>query len=412
MTKSTAARQIDLFEHVAGAYAQPQSGRLTNAELYRMAVGRAGVDPKLLNETAPVGRAGDQRSLLKRAIRWHQQTLRSLGLIERVEGERAVWELTEAGKKKMRTVKDNIAAIAFSTDLGLAIWGNCHHVFSKWDEPIFLALTSTPYPLQKPRAYGNPPVEDFIDFISRVVEPIANKLVPGGNILLSLSNDVHLPKSPARSLYFEKLTIALCERFGLYKMDTLIWESNKAPGPIQWASLQRMQFNTAYEPILWLCNDPVRCIANNQRVLEPHTEQHQKLIDQGGVKHVAVNGDGVYRLRPGSYGNPTAGRIPRNVLHVPNNCASQRAYKKRAREIGLQPHGAPMPLALARKLIRFMTDVDQLVVDPCAGSMTTALASELEGRRWAATDVVYDYVRGAAERFRQFEGFDLALDAA
>jgi hypothetical protein len=42
--------------------------------------------------------------------------------------------------------------------------------------------------------------------------------------------------------------------------------------------------------------------------------------------------------------------------------------------------------------------------------MTTALACELEGRRWAATDVVLDYVRGAAERFREHAGFELALD--
>jgi DNA modification methylase len=57
-----------------------------------------------------------------------------------------------------------------------------------------------------------------------------------------------------------------------------------------------------------------------------------------------------------------------------------------------------------------MTDVEQLVVDPCSGSITTGLACELEGRRWAASENVFDYARGAAERFRECEGFDLALD--
>ncbi|MCA3175349.1 MAG: site-specific DNA-methyltransferase, partial [Burkholderiales bacterium] len=47
-----------------------------------------------------------------------------------------------------------------------------------------------------------------------------------------------------------------------------------------------------------------------------------------------------------------------------------------AKDLGLTAHGAPMPLALARKLIRFLTDVGNLVVDPCAGSMTTPLAAE------------------------------------
>ena len=410
MPSTTRARQLDLFEHVAGAYAQPESGRLTNAELYRMAAGRAGIDACELDRETPVGRTGTKRSLMKRAIRWHQQTLRKLGLIERVDGKRAVWELTEAGKQKLRKVRDELCVLAFSTDLGIAIWGNATNVFSRWDEPIFLALTSPPYPLRAPRAYGNPPISEYIDFICRLVEPIAKSLVPGGNVVLSVSNDIFESNSPARSTYLEELTIALCKRLDLHLMDRLIWASNKPPGPVQWASKQRMQLNAGYEPILWFCNEPRKCLADNRRVLEPHTEAHKKLIARGGVQETRVNGDGAYRLRPGAYGNPTAGRIPRNVLQVSNHSADQRAYKVKARGLGLQPHGAPMPLELARKLVRFMTDVDQLVVDPCGGSMTTGLACELEGRRWAATDLVFDYVRGAAERFREQAGFELALD--
>ena len=70
-----------------------------------------------------------------------------------------------------------------------------------------------------------------------------------------------------------------------------------------------------------------------------------------------------------------------------------------------------MPLELVRKLVKFMTNVGQLVVDPCSGSMTTALACELEGRPWIATEIGFDYVRGGAERFTQFDGFELALNA-
>jgi DNA modification methylase len=405
------SQQIDLFEHVAQAYAQPRSGRLTNAELYRMAVGRAGVAECVLEHAVPIGEAGIKRSLVKRAIRWHQQTLRQMGLIEKVDGSRGVWELTQEGRGKLRKAKDGVAALGFSTDLGIAIWGSSSRVFERWDEPIFLALTSPPYPLRTPRAYGNPPIEEYIDFICRIIEPIARNLVPGGNVVLSLSNDIFESKSPARSLYLEKLTIALCERLGLHLMDRLVWESNKPPGPTKWASEQRMQLNMGYEPLLWFCNDPLKCIADNRRVLEPHTAAHKKLIENGGEKRVAVNGDGAYRIRQGSYSNPTEGKIPRNCFHIGNNCSSQRAYKKAARELGLPTHGATMPLALARKLVKFMTDVGQLVVDPCGGSMTTPLACELEGRSWAATDIVLDYVRGGAERFTDFEGYELALDA-
>jgi site-specific DNA-methyltransferase (cytosine-N4-specific) len=401
--------QIDLFEHVAGAYAQPISGRLSNDELYRITAGRAGIHTSVLNEKKPIGQAQTERSVLKRSIRWHQQTLRQLGLIERVEGARGIWELTESGKSKLRKIKDGVGVLGFSTNLGIAVWSNCIRVFDRMDEPIFLALTSPPYPLHKPRAYGNPPIDEYIDFICHTIEPIVRNLVRGGNVVLSLG-DVYEKGLPAKSTYIEELTIALRKRLGLHLMNRLVWESNKPPGPYQWASKARMQLNEGYEFCLWFCNAPEYCIADNRRVLEPHTKAQQKLIEKGGEERININGDGAYRIRNGSYGNPTVGRIPRNVFHVPNNCMNQRAYKQRAKELGLQPHGATMPIKLARQLIRFLTDVGQLVVDPFAGSMTTPLAAEIEGRPWMATDVVFDYVRGGAERFRQCDGFNLSLD--
>ncbi|MDW5419132.1 DNA methyltransferase [Iodobacter sp. CM08] len=403
------ANQIDLFEHVAGAYAQPISGRLTNKELYRIAVGRAGIEASNLNRKTPVGQAGKERSILKRQIRWRQQTLRQLGIIERVEGMRGVWELTQAGKSKLLKIRDGISVLGFRTDLGMAIWSNCTSVFSKWDEPIFLVLTSPPYPLSQPRAYGNPPIEEYLDFICQSIEPLVRNLVKGGNVVLSLG-DVFEQGSPAKSTYIEELTIALRKRLGLYLMNRIVWESNKPPGPIQWASKQRMQLNEGYEFCLWFCNDPNACIADNRRVLEPHTEAHKKLIERGGEQRVAIHGDGAYHIRHGSYGQPTVGRIPRNVFHVSNHCASQRAYKKRAKEMGLVPHGATMPLKLARKLVRFLTDVEQTVADPFGGSMTTPFACELENRSWIATENVFDYVRGGAERFVDRPGYELRLN--
>ena len=410
MSAAAPSRQLDLFAHVGGAYAQPASGRLSNAELYRIVAGRAGMPAEQVSAKSPIGRAATPRSVVQRAIRWHQQSLRALGLIEKVDGQRGVWELTAAGRSKLRKIRDDLGVVGFSTDLGLAVWSNCTRVFSRLDEPVFLALTSPPYPLRQPRAYGNPPIEEYIDFLCGAIEPIARNLVPGGNVVLSLG-DVFEPHSPAKSTYIEELTIALRRRLGLHLMNRIVWQSNKPPGPVQWASLQRMQLNEGYEFCLWFCNDPVRCIADNRRILEPHTEQHAALQRRGGETRRSVNGDGAHRIRPGSYGQPTPGRIARNIFAVSNNCASQRAYKRRARELGLAAHGATMPLALARKLVRFLSDVGQLVADPFAGSMTTPLACEMEDRPWIATETVYDYVRGGAERFTEYPGFSCPLVA-
>lgn len=214
--------QLDLFEHVGGAYAQVSGGRLSNEDLYRMALGRAMADRALLDVTEPVGKSGAQRSLVTRAIRWHQQSLKHLGLIQRVADKRGVWELTAAGRAKLQTVRPGLAVLGFSTNLGVAIVGDCHHVFSRIDEPVCLALTSPPYPLAKPRAYGNPTLDDYVDFICRCLEPIARNLVSGGNIVLSLG-DVFERGSPSKSTYIEELILALKKRLGLSLMNRIIW---------------------------------------------------------------------------------------------------------------------------------------------------------------------------------------------
>lgn len=401
--------QIDLFEHIAGAFAQTENGRLTNADLYRMAAGRAGISKAALEATSPIGKAGEMRSPVKQRIKWGCQDLKALGLVRRVDGERGVWELTEEGNNKLRKIRDDVSCLAYSTDLGIAIWSDAHRVFSRLrGEPIFLALTSPPYPLKVQRAYSAPTSEQHIGFICHHFEPVVRELAPGGSIVLNVG-DVFEDHSPAKSTYIEELTLAMKKRFGLHLMNRIIWQSNKPPGPVQWASKKRVQLNEGYEFCLWFTNDPQKCHADNRRVLEPHTERHKAFVEKGGIQVARVNGDGAHRQVIGAYSRPTDGRIPRNIWQIGNRCDSQRAYKARAREIGLAAHGAAFPLELARKLIRFLTEVGQLVVDLFSGSNTTGLAAELEGRPWISTEIHYDYARGSGERFRDFPGFELVL---
>lgn len=151
--------------------------------------------------------------------------------------------------------------------------------------------------------------------------------------------------------------------------------------------------------------DPRALRSDNRRVLQAHTERHLRLIRQGGEQRDAEYSDGAYRIHPGRFGNATVGRIPRNVLTFSHSCADQRAYKAAARAAGLPAHGAPMPLSLASFLVEFLSSEDDLVVDPFGGSFTTAKAAERLGRRWLSTEIMLEYVVGAAARFSDANGF-------
>ena len=91
--------QISLFAEVAGAYAASPCGVLDNESLYATVADRIGTTRDAMDMRTPIGRAGVPRSTAKRKIRWYQQTLKQLGVIEHVPGERGVWRLSEnAGK--------------------------------------------------------------------------------------------------------------------------------------------------------------------------------------------------------------------------------------------------------------------------------------------------------------------------
>lgn len=399
-------QQPDLFQHVANVFLEAD-GPVVNADLYASVAAAAGVTKAEANKREPVGKAGKPRSLFQRAVRWHTQTLKQMGVVEPHPGQRGTWRLAMRNKSGLHEAGSTTRLVAFSTNLGVAIWGRCESVLAGLDCPVTCIITSPPYLLRSPRAYGGPADEQaYIDFVCRSLEPIIAHLAPGGSLCLNTSNDTFEPGSPARSLVRERLLIALCDRYGLQRMDTIIWwNPSKPPAPVQWASKRRIQLNTAWEPIDWLTNDPSRITADNRRVLEAHTQRHLRLMQSGGEGREASYGDGAYRLRPGGFGKETPGRIPRNVIRRGHRCADSDHYRGDAQALGLPVHGAMQPIALADFLIRFLSEVGDLVVDPFGGTVKTGMAAERLGRRWIVVESMLDYLRAAGERFRACPGF-------
>lgn len=398
--------QLDLFEHVECAFTSNPDRLISTSDLYKIVARTANIPDHVMNELHPIGAAGEMHSIARRRIRWSQQSLKSRGMIERVEGARGLWKLTEKAKRGLHKPSPGVTLLGFSTDLGLALWGTSPDALSGLEEKIDLLLTSPPYPIQNARAYGNPTASEFADFICRVLEPIVPKIAMTGSIVLNLTSDIFLPKSPGRSTYLERAIIALEDNLGLVLMDRVPWvNTSKAPGPMQWSSRTRQQLNVSWEPCIWFARDPVLCKADNRRVLRPHTERHLRLMEQGGEQRSTSYGDNAYRLRPGSFGDHTLGAIPKNTLQIGHSCARGREHRKALNALGLTQHGAGWPFALPEFFIKFLTEPGDLVADIFAGRSMTGRAAEENQRRWICVESALQYVRGAAELFRSFQGF-------
>ncbi|MBM5459010.1 site-specific DNA-methyltransferase [Pseudomonas sp. P66] len=406
--KAVPSTQGDLFgaEQIAAIYKSRPDAPIDNATLYSMVAKRGGLPKEVMEERVPVGRSGQRHSLERRAIRWSQQDLRRAGILERVPGARGIWRLTEDAKRDLNMAKPGVKVIAFRTDLGVAVFGPSGDIFKNLDIPIMAIVTSPPYPLAHSRRYGNPDQKEIVKFIMDTLEPIIERLDERGSLALNISQDIFMPGSPARSTYVERLVIAL-EDAGLSLMERLIWQSNKAPGPMQWASKTRQQLNVAYEPIIVMAKNPLKFKGDNRRVLEQHSERHLALIEKGGEKRATCHGDGAYRLRVGSFGQATDGRIPKNILQRGIRCAHGNRYKKAAEALGLPVHGAGQPYSVPEFLIKWLTEEGDTVADPFGGRLMTSLAAEMLGRLWITGERALQYVRGGAELFRDRPGFYL-----
>ena len=333
---------------------------MTNQELYEQLSLDLGLDPAFAAEKAPVGKSGSVHNLYHRKARWHQQSLRNLGILDRMD--RGKWRLSEKAKAGLTLAPKKQVLIAFNT-FGCALWGNSEDVFNGLEEEVALIFTSPPYPLASQRQYGNKSQQVYVDWLCQMLEPIIKKMKRGANLVLNLSSDIFEPGLPSRSTYLERVTIALCD-MGLALMDRYVWVNpSKPPGPVQYASIQRTQCNVGWEPVLWFTNDPEHVIADNRRVLQSHTEKHLKLLERGGEQRTAVFSGGAYRVRPGSFGKATEGSIPRNVLTIAHRDLDQDPAREFARKHGIPEHPAPMPLKLANFFVNFLSEKGDLVMN-------------------------------------------------
>ena len=91
---------------------------------------------------------------------------------------------------------------------------------------------------------------------------------------------------------------------------------------------------------------------------------------------------------------------PCNVLAIANTKSSDRS-RDYCRRAGIAPHPARMPTRLVEFFIRFLTDSNDLVIGPFAGSKTTGAVAESLGRRRRLVEVEGSHIEASKARFQR-----------
>ncbi len=324
-----------------------------------------------------------------RHVRWAEQRTQQRALTRHPRRNR--WELAERGVHTLEMAEPGILHVAFKNPLGEVLWADSLTVLRGLPpSSVDLFFTSPPYYLQKVKKYGGPTSEqEYLNWFLPFAREMHAALKDSGSLVLNIAPGPYLKGVPVRSPIVHRLVLALMDQIGFYLAGEHIWHNPAAlPRPAEWVNVRRLRAKDTYEMVLWFSKTPWPN-ADNRRVLVAYSESQKKLIEKGWTAQRRPSGHEL----TGNMAKNHGGAIPGTVLTVPNT-VSHDAYMRYCKEHNLDVHPARFPAQLPEWWIQFVTDPGQLVVDPFAGSLTTAAVADRMGRRWMAIERSKVYIDG------------------
>lgn len=292
------------------------------------------------------------------------------------------------------------ANIAYQTDVGVFFQGMAEEVLASppadaHRQAVDLIFTSPPFPLNRKKRYGNLQGQEYIEWLASFAPLFRRFLKPEGSIVVEVGNSWE-PGRPVMSTLALRALIAFLDEGNFYLCQQFIYHNPaKLPSPAQWVNVERIRVKDAYTHLWWMSTTD-RPKANNRRVLVEYSDSMKRLLKT--KKYNPGTRPSEHHIGETSFLRDNKGAIPSNVIITPNTRASTD-YLNHCRANELKPHPARMPMEVAEFFIKFLTDPDDLVLDPFAGSNTTGAAAEKLGRRWVAIETESSYIEGSKGRF-------------
>ena len=289
---------------------------------------------------------------------------------------------------------------AYQTNWGRMYRGRSDHLLEQYPLTrrrgrVQLIFTSPPFVLNRKKKYGNLQGQEYVDWLAQFATLFCDYLCPDGSIVIELGNAWERGQPTMTTLGVEAL-IAFQKAADLRLCQEFVWYNPaRLPSPAQWVNVERIRVKDAFTRLWWMSPVP-RPKADNRKVLREYSASMRALLARGTYN--AGGRPSEHHIGETSFLNDNGGAIPPNVLQFANT-RSADPYQQYCRDKELPLHPARMPPQLARFFIEFLTDENDLVMDPFAGSNTTGAVAESLRRRWLSIEARADYVRASRGRF-------------
>ena len=288
---------------------------------------------------------------------------------------------------------------------GEAYWADSVDLMrSMGDDAIDLIVTSPPFGLTRKKEYGNADAGEYVAWFQPFAEQFHRILSPTGSLVIDIGGSWN-PGLPTKSLYQYELLIDLCRRFEFHLAQEFFWwNPSRLPTPAEWVNVRRVRVKDAVNSIFWLSKTPWPK-ASNRRVL---TEYSNAMVDMFANGYKAKKRPSGHDISE-NFSKNNGAAIPPNLIAAANTDSNSR-YLRYCTEKGFPQHPARFPATIPEFFVRFLTDPEDLVLDPFAGSCVTGEVAERLGRRWICSEIEEIYLHGAVGRF--VDGQEFAIPSS
>ncbi len=296
----------------------------------------------------------------------------------------------------MLATRDSVKP-AYTTQLGSAYVGDSLKLLEDLpDGSVNLVITSPPFALQRQKEYGNLDESEYVDWLLEFGRTVYRKLREDGSFVLDLGG-AYRKGVPVRSLYQFRTLLRFCDELRFHLAQEFFWHNpSKLPSPIEWVNKRKLRAKDTVNTLWWFSRSEWPK-ANVSNVLTEYSPRMKKLLEDPTAFYTPKQRPSGHEIGL-AFATDNGGAIPSNLLQIPNS-ESNGVYLGACKEIGVKGHPARFPSKLPEFFVRMLTDPGDLVVDIFAGSNTTGMVAEAEGRRWLAFEVNREYVAASLLRF-------------
>jgi DNA modification methylase len=244
---------------------------------------------------------------------------------------------------------------------------DCRKMIELPDECVKLIVTSPPYNVTK--TYDqNLTLNEYLSFIQEVLTDCKRVLSSKGLIALNIANLGRKPYIP-----LDVYMIKILQKLGFHIVQEIIWNKEASAGGScawgSWLSSSNPSLRDVHEYII---------LASKKADFQDFTisqDKHDKIS-------LIVEGKKI-------------------TFQFNNLCSNiwnfQTESAKRVK------HPAPFPVELPYRFIHFLTNEEDLILDPFMGSGTTAIAAIISKRHYVGYDISKEFVETAEYRINNLK---------